>query len=297
MACPDCGLPHHRSCWMQEGHCHLQHLHNTDEQWSREKTAALKSEETVTASSSVQQACPRCGTKNPEFAEICTHCGMMLSTNQNWNNDAATYTEYRPYRTDAQSHYSDISSEEELDGIKIKDLTAIVNTKTDYYIPRFYRMTRGNRASWNWAAFLITPYWLLYRKMYAYGIVFLLLQLLESGILYLMYNTIGVNATMDVATMTQYIESAVANNPSILYYLLSFSLISGILFLIKIVLGLFGNRLYQHHCSNVIRRVRANTPDLTAGELATIGGTSMAMVFIGYIASYFITQVLALLLL
>ncbi len=290
VACPDCGLPHHRACWMKEGRCDLHHLHNTPEQWSRDKASTSKA-------TPLQQICPRCQTKNPEFAEICTHCGMLLHPTEEFGSAAETsYHEYRPYSSTPHSSYDTAHNTEELDGINVNDLTAIVSVKTDYYIPRFRRMSRAGRASWNWAAFLLTPYWLLYRKMYAYGTLFLLMQLFESGMMYLIYNTLGITVDMDPSAMMQALESTAANS-SVVYYLLSITLFSGILFLIKILVGIFGNRLYQHHCSQTIRRAKRNTPDITAGELATLGGTSMAVAFIGYIVSYFITQVLALLLL
>ena len=47
--------------------------------------------------------------------------------------------------------------------------------KTEYYLPIFQTL-RANHAllSWNWAAFLFAPFWLLYRKMYGLGAVVLL---------------------------------------------------------------------------------------------------------------------------
>ena len=32
--CPVCGAPHHRDCYAHVGHCALEHLHGTDEQYS-----------------------------------------------------------------------------------------------------------------------------------------------------------------------------------------------------------------------------------------------------------------------
>ena len=50
------------------------------------------------------------------------------------------------------------------------ELQQLVGTKTEYYMPRFRELkVATKKTSWNWAAFLITPYWLMYRKMYAYA--------------------------------------------------------------------------------------------------------------------------------
>ena len=32
--CPECGAPHHRECYNSLGHCALEHLHGTDQQYS-----------------------------------------------------------------------------------------------------------------------------------------------------------------------------------------------------------------------------------------------------------------------
>ena len=40
----------------------------------------------------------------------------------------------------------------------------------EYYIPQFQEMSVQNKKNtWNWSAFLAAPYWMIYRKMYAYG--------------------------------------------------------------------------------------------------------------------------------
>ncbi len=299
VACPECGLPHHRTCWIKEGHCHLQYLHHTPEQWTRDRVPANAQPSIDDAAAHrIQQVCPRCQTKNPEFAEICTHCGMLLQPEQSFGTaPKATYHEYRPYGTQPHPAYEASHPQEQIDGVKVNDLTAIVSVKTEYYLPRFRRMSRTSRASWNWASFLLTPYWLLYRKMYVYGILFIALQSLETLMMYLVYGALGISAEMDMEAMMRTVESAMSSRPAMLYCLLAISLFSGILFLIKVLIGVFGNRLYQRHCGQVIRRTKQHTPDITAGELATIGGTSAAMSIIGYFVSYFITQVMILLLL
>ena len=50
------------------------------------------------------------------------------------------------------------------------DLETFVDKNREYYVPRFREMKTQNRKnSWNWSAFLWTPYWFMYRKMYGYG--------------------------------------------------------------------------------------------------------------------------------
>ncbi len=299
VVCPQCGLPHHRACWSAEGHCHLQHLHNTDEQWSRDKETKATAQPEHHAVHNTDdetlphQICARCHTRNPEFAEFCQHCGSPLKTDNNWNSEASKtphYSEYQPFRNTSNA----VEPHEMIDDVKAADLYAFVGQKSDYYLPRFRRMARsGKNTSWNWAAFLFGPLWLLYRKMYAFGAVVIILELLQAAVSEVVLKAIGFAITDDMtyAELLSAIESALLV-PENTYYLLAVWLLSVVVFVISIFLAVYGNRLYFDHCGKTIARLREKTPDLTSGELATSGGVSIAVAVIGYIVQYFLTQIL-----
>ena len=296
VVCPHCGLPHHRDCWAKEGHCHLEHLHNTPEQWSRTNTKADSCSDDVSPENSAPhgQICPRCHTQNPEFAEICTHCGMELLTDA-WRNGAQpqhTYSEYQPYHY-APFTTSNVNPGEEIDGVKAEHLAATVNSKADYYLPRFRRMFRtGNNTSWNWAAFLLGPFWLMYRKMYGLGALVIFVQLLQSAMTLFVATATGIYNVTTYEEMYRLIEEAMFS-PSYMYYFIAIWLSSILMLVIRFALAAFGNRLYLQHCTKKIKRALSKTHDLTAGELSSLGGTSVAMAIIGYIAQYFITEIIA----
>ena len=76
-----------------------------------------------------------------------------------------------------------------------------IGTNTEYYLPLFNRMRKqGRKISWNWCAFLFTPYWLIYRKMYLLGFGLLAINfimninfvLLYSFIMFTVYTLIGI---------------------------------------------------------------------------------------------------------
>lgn len=53
---------------------------------------------------------------------------------------------------------------------------AIGVDKTSYYLPKFERFARnGSLVSWNWPAFFLSFFWLLYRKMWLWATLYLLL--------------------------------------------------------------------------------------------------------------------------
>jgi Tfp pilus assembly major pilin PilA len=53
---------------------------------------------------------------------------------------------------------------------------AVGESKAEYYVPLFYRFDQpgASRLSWNWPAFFVTFFWLLYRRMYALAFGYLI---------------------------------------------------------------------------------------------------------------------------
>ena len=279
----------------------MHHLHNTDEQWSRVKATAEQSHPSAceaTKEAIHYQICTHCHTQNPEFAEFCKHCGSPLKGENDQYSDAqqhAPYSEYQPFRNTSYSSHN-VDPNEVIDEVRAQDLSAFVGTKSDFYLPRFRRMARdGSSASWNWAAFFFGPLWLLYRKMYGLGVIVIILEILQTAVMEIAYKALGLVMTDEMTSAEFYVltESALSN-PSNLYLFLSIFLFSAIMLVISIVIAVFGNRLYRDHCQRAIKRAREKTPDLTAGELSSIGGVSIAVTIIGYIAQYFITQILVI---
>ena len=55
---------------------------------------------------------------------------------------------------------------------------AIGEKNADFYLSRFHHFdSNGVRPSWNWPAFFFTFYWLLYRKMGLFALVYVLLPI------------------------------------------------------------------------------------------------------------------------
>ena len=62
-------------------------------------------------------------------------------------------------------------------------LPQLVGPKAEYYLPKFRQLkAQGKKTSWNWAAFLVSSYWMLYRKMYLYGAIAAVIEILCSVI-------------------------------------------------------------------------------------------------------------------
>lgn len=61
------------------------------------------------------------------------------------------------------------------------NFASYIQENPEYYLDKFSKMeVSGKQTSWNWAAFLFTDAWLLYRKMYKWFFIVLFAQLLIS---------------------------------------------------------------------------------------------------------------------
>lgn len=132
----------------------------------------------------MSKTCYDCGGLNSEHAKFCEHCGAKLNVAVIAEADIVDAVEAevvdviierpRPYESPAA------------DAREVRE--RLVGENADYYLARFEKMENLNSfTSWNWCAFLFSGSWMMYRKMYVFGIVFWLMgemvNWLELGIL------------------------------------------------------------------------------------------------------------------
>lgn len=275
VVCPQCGLPHHRDCWQSIGRCFADDQHGTAQQWRRDRDQASTSPDNHSSASS-EQVCPHCQTKNVKYAEFCTRCGRSL-TAEDWHSaePKAPYVgEYSPYG----QPYERYSSFERIGESNAADLAAVIGNNSHYYIERFRRIEQTGSGGWNWAAFILAPIWLFYRKQYKLGILYFLLQLLSNVATSIVY------APVQAATTNSAAEAALTEMMQNPIFFLAATL-SFIYLALQILLGLRANHFYLHHCEKKIIGERTKVPDLSAAELATIGGVSAGLAVLCYVIS------------
>lgn len=258
VVCPQCGLPHHRACWKSVGHCYEEAKHGTDQQW--ERAGSVSDTQASSVSASYANICPNCQAENAKYAEFCSRCGCELSTDDWHSSEVQTppAQEYAPFHSPFAEPVSYVAGEK-MDGIATEDLANVVSINTSYYIPRFRRMDQGESGGWNWAAFLLSPYWLFYRKQYGLGaIYFTILMMIQVASAFI---------PVDV------------NDPTVL--VLNYALV-GIWLGMSLILGIKGNAIYFAHCKKKVRAAKEKIPDLTSTELGARGGvsTGIAVLFV-----------------
>lgn len=204
--------------------------------------------------------CPKCGKPNDDAATFCVECGSVLplpAGNISKSRTAAGTT------ASLEEYYK----------------AAIGSKNQGYYLDRFSRFDRNGKAgaSWNWPAFFVTFYWLLYRKMWLNALLYFLFP-------YLFFALMGV-----IAGVTGRSSGPQAGMGYLVY-----------LALIFIMVPMYANALYYRHCKKNISAVNASPHDTQRrlGELSGKGGTShiaLILIFIfGLIAMIGILAAIAI---
>ena len=175
--------------------------------------------------------------------------------------------------------YGGVSPDEEIEEVPASQLAAFVGPNTAYYLPRFRKISQdGSKCSWNWGAFLLTPYWLLYRKNYLFGGLMLVLEILrtflESFLLFRITN--GGNVALN--SIVQSIASG-GTIPLFVWVLVLSSLLD---LLLRVLFGLSANWLYLRTAVSRIKKLQMDdeTPDTQA--IVTSGGVSFALGIVAY---------------
>lgn len=178
--CPKCGTPKHIP---KENVCEncgteLQEDHVFCPKCGQKVACAADDEQ---SQREVQIYCTQCGTLNHISDSFCTKCGasLMANTSEQKNTD---YRQYADYRYKQETIIED-------------DVVYLIGSNAEYYVPKFQELKQmRKKASWNWAAFWVTPYWFIYRKMYGYGYGMLAVALLLPFLALHMYLVLAIFA-------------------------------------------------------------------------------------------------------
>ena len=304
VVCPVCGAPHHRACYIATGHCHFEDTHGTPEQWSRDKAVNQAADAPKTEPQATTRRCPHCGFDNPEFAEFCGHCGRSITT----ENDAETKTPppfraapfgvpfgestYVPFRANVQNT-GGVDPEAEIGDETAGDVARVVGRNQAYYMPTFQKFEQtGKSGKWNWAAFIFTPFWLLYRKCYLTGGLMLLFSLLQQLLVdYVEFVKLDLfSGGGSYADMMTRIQECMVDD-SMNRYLSLISLFTIVSLVLHLFFGIFGNKIYEHSCLHRIRTAKQKFEDSYRDMLPVVGGVSASLALISYCVWYFLPLV------
>lgn len=188
VVCSECDMPHHKDCWVENQGCTTFGCLGTIKALDNEATTVTSTQLNYddTQSTNVTIYCTKCGYPNLSTDSFCSKCGNKLTKVNEDISRTLVYTQSNPENNNpygyvnqpngAYHHQSSYSSagynfSQVYQSVGLDtDLQLLIGTKSEYYIPKFQELKSQNKStSWNWVAFLFTPYWMIYRKMYGYG--------------------------------------------------------------------------------------------------------------------------------
>jgi Tfp pilus assembly protein PilE len=182
--------------------------------------------------------CSKCGSANDDAAKFCVSCGNALIL----TGKAASIPPVQAEEPASDEEY----------------YKAVLGAKNqDYYLGHFSRFDDERKISptWNWPAFLVTFYWLLYRKMWLNAAIYFVLPYILL-ILFWVVGAVAGGAVGIVVTLGYFVYLGA----------------------VLVVIPMYANALYYTQCRKTIEAVRSTTQGTQRqlGELAGKGGTSHA---------------------
>lgn len=278
VVCPVCGTPQHRACWKEHNACVNETLHAEGFIWKPSGSAAEESgSKSFNPSTDSGIICPVCGTNNPEGTDVCENCKTGFGAAAPEDNPANPVLQPGGLKL---PFLAGVSPDEMIGEVKAVDIALYTQFGAKRYIDKFRKMEPpGKRLSWNWGAFIFSPYWFFYRKLYWLGGIFLGLTLVMA-ILFAgpsLEISKDYEKLMPVITKTnltaadiEYLRAETAKYAGILYAFAGFGLLT------HSTAALVANTAYKKKTVTDIKSIRRFSKDETTFRMLTIrrGGTS-----------------------
>ena len=148
VVCPECGTPHHRECYIQNGECANTDKHGTNEPIEVEFVDVEDNNEPITEAEN--------------------------EVNKTQNAEQVVQEIFEEMKGVAGDYM--------LNGKHVSFYEAAIGKNQKHYIPRFIFMDKTKKAvSWNIAGFFVPLAWCLYRKMYKFAAIILALYMILIG--------------------------------------------------------------------------------------------------------------------
>ncbi len=227
VVCPDCGTPHHRTCYTEAGECANIALHSSAYDWKPVPPEPLP----IT--------CRNCNSTNPPGTDYCQSCNMPLVERLSVEGETPPEEKTGPLPQFLPSSLSELfssmlnySEKEQIDGITIKEWSIYIGNAAPNYIINFKRMNQTRKKiSFSFAAFFFGPLYFFYRRMWLIGLIAMLIQaVLSIPTFMLMANYmfgISLAVSVEVLTVVNYVMSVLLFGVNMLFSMYAIHLFRG----------------------------------------------------------------------
>ena len=255
--CPVCGAPHHRECYNALGHCALEELHGTENEYKREE---------------------------PKIEDE-----PKVETNENSQNNFYSYSPFGANLQNASFQMFDflggVPSDYKFDeNVTATDAKKFVLTNTHRYIPKFASLNKKKKASWNWLAFLCPAPWFFSRKMYKSGIISGFLSIISTILSFPLYNKLNAFGIYNSTSYPEMIKNMTEIIPSLSKEIMLISFISVVINLaLMFISGIFADYWYKKHTISSIKKIKAESADIEQSYRKK-GGVNIFWFYLCYMA-------------
>lgn len=266
VVCPECGARYHRECYNEIGHCLFEDKHGTDDCPQIEKENQVKI---------AIRMCPRCFSGNPADAKSCGECGYSFEEqdNQEPQNDSSQI----PDIAFLMDPLGGVNQSEHFDSVTAVEVAKYVKVNSSYYLRIFKNIKDFKKSRFNFSAFLFSGGWLLYRKQYKLGsIITAIMAILSIASTYITYfyyipilsgilSTARVSLSASMFTQAQsqaILQQIFGLSPEKILILLAPTIMNFISFIIMLVLGFKGNKIYMKNVISKVAKLKEQTNGL-----------------------------------
>jgi len=284
VACPECGTPYHRKCYMEKKHCVNEALHAVHGSWMAESFNKTVSEKNDT------HICAKCGCPNSSDAQSCRMCGSLLEERETGSNSYQNINGIFPDAPEIDEYFG-FDANETMDSdnsITLGEMADYVKSNKFFYMLSFKRLKdAASKVSVNLIAFLFPDLFFASRKMYGWAALAFAAGFL-LGIparLFRISNYPLTGITMDAALIGQITEFFKAHpvNERLVelcrYLYIAF----------RVVAGLAANALYYRHIISRLKKIRlsASSYDVYRLRVRTEGGVSFISMLVLFLIQCF----------
>jgi len=240
--CPVCGAPHHRDCYNKIGHCALEELHGTDQEYDSTKAEQnTENDQNQSTQSNAENytICRMCGEKYEKGLPKCPKCS------------APDFSRMGPF-----AHFDFLGGVPgDLDlgeGVTANEAKKFVMSNTHRYIPKFARLHKKKRISWNWIAFLLPGPWMFSRKMYTNGIIASMLTVISTLLTIPLIDSLYGLGLPQMQTYMELFRWITEKLPEINTTILSVAFLGSLISIgVQIISAMYGDYIYK----NILFRV------------------------------------------
>lgn len=277
VVCPVCGTPQHRECYEENNECINADKHAEGYEWKpKEKKwennyykSTHNSEKFHNSENPESIVCSNCGTENSSDSFFCKHCSAPLNNDQTTadNNSNGFNQNFNSAfsQTNTQNAipfnvmFGNINEEDEIaPDVKLKEANKYVKTNTTFYSIIFKRIHDFNKSRFNFAAFIFSGGWFLYRKQYILGtILTILMAICLAG--YAFFSVPSYQAMADFINSNSFASDmemyqGLLNQPiEQILICCAASIFKDAQYILMIISGLIANRCYYKH---VVKKVK-----------------------------------------